>query len=567
MTTGTETKELEINGMETTSSLPAKVDELDDIKPVLAEVRNQETGEFEKVMISPQDIRKYVCPTATLPELYIFMSICRNQGIDPISEAYFVKYGGNPGFTVMKYTVYMKRAMASGILKSITHEFDDEDNPTKITVTLERRDMEGEWTWTAYRRDLEQRRKKDNAVTEIWQKQYRFMMVKCAYKQALNFFCADVVGALPPIQEEMPGIGALNMPTERFPFEEEGREIQAEAEALEVNEVKELPEEMDLTPLSNTFFGMIKGMFPTDEARHKWQLEKVGVESMKKWGPAEYSKAFKALSMEAGPPNGHNDDDTESSDTPQETPTTADDTEVTDGVEKSTEEEVENPDLHSPLEDLRAEYLEVSKYMFDNEEDRNRWQKDVIGVEDFEDWDPDQFRTAILEVKDCLMKDYSATEQTAPGDILAVDMEIDISVEIDKPPVMRAKVVEIKNGDIAIDTNGVVHKYKTEAVMKFIDSGMWKIVPPEKEEELMTQEQFMELKKILAGLPKYHANLGSSQFRDRAQEITGRRPRSIRQYTVSETSDLIHEFTDELADYKRELENPKPEQKFDFSKE
>ena len=209
----TETKKLEINGMETTSSLPAKPDELADIQPVMAEVRNQQTGEFEKVMISPHDIKRYICPKATLQELYIFMSICRYQGIDPISEAYFVKYGDDtPGFTVMKYTVYLKRAMSSGVLKSIRHEFDDEENPTKITVFIERNDMPGEWAWTTYRSDVEQHRKKDGKITEIWEKQGRFMLTKCGYKQALTFFCADVVGALPPIQEEMPGVGALNMP-------------------------------------------------------------------------------------------------------------------------------------------------------------------------------------------------------------------------------------------------------------------------------------------------------------------------------------------------------------------
>ena len=171
--------DLEVERMETTSPLPAKVEDLSDIEPVMAEVQNQKTGEFEKVMISPEHIRRYICPTATLQELYIFMSVCRHQGIDPISEAYFVKFNDQPGFTVMKYTVYLKRAMQSGKIKSMRHEFDDEENPTKIMLYIERTDMPGEWVWTTYRSEVEKKRSSDGKVTMIWQTQLRFMMTKC----------------------------------------------------------------------------------------------------------------------------------------------------------------------------------------------------------------------------------------------------------------------------------------------------------------------------------------------------------------------------------------------------
>lgn len=683
----TETKELEINEMQTESSLPAKMEELMEMDPLQTEVLNQRTGEFEKVMISPQDIRKFLCPSATYQELYIFMSVCRHQGIDPVTEAYFVKYENLPGFTVVKYTVYLKRAMLSGKLKSIRHEFDDEDDPSKITVYIERTDIPGEWAMTTYMKDVQQRRKKDDKVTAIWAKEPRFMLQKTGYKRGLTFFCADLVGAEPPSLGEGPmnSIAALNMPMspERIPFEDEGKEIAEEAEVLEVNEVKDVPEEMDLRPLQSNFHGMIAGMFPTEDARHKWQLEKVGVESQKNWGIPEWAKAFKALSMEAGPPNVHNGSDTESSDTPQEQPTSADGTEVGDGVENAVEEDteqnqylqackekylekvggkfesreaqatwevlklgktrdfwiapdylnatvlldkVDKPDLHSPLEELREEYNTAAHLMFDTEEEKVRWEVDLIGLVLPDDWDPDQFRTAILEMKDYNQLDPQARQFAAikleyheriegkfetmdeqmkwqadasqkSGDIedwgiphfrlalialdeeamakaaadqeppkLEVGQEIDISVERDKPPVLRGKIVAIDENDITIETNDKRHCYEPDAVMKFIDAGMWKIVSSDNAEgspELMTQPQFKELKEIVGQLPQYHNNLGSKQFRDRAKFFTGRRPRSIRKYSEREASDLIQQFTDELEDYKRELEDPKKEPGFD----
>ncbi len=82
------------------------------------------------------------------------------------------------------------------------------------------------------------------------------------------------------------------------------------------------------------------------------------------------------------------------------------------------------------------------------------------------------------------------------------------------------------------------------AAREAIKDGSWRLVA-----ELMTQEQFKELKKIVADLPRYHNNLGSTPFRDRAAEIAGRRPRGIRKYTLAESAKLIEVLDDERSAY------------------
>ncbi len=658
MTTKNGTKELEINEMNTTSSLPAKPDDLKGIEPIMAEVRNQQTGEFEKVMISPRDIQNYICPTATLQELYIFMSICRHQGIDPISEASFVKFGDKPGFTVMKYTVYLKRAMQSGVLKSIRHEFDDEDNPTKIMVYIQRNDMEGEWVWTTYRSEVEKRRNRDNKVTEIWDTQLRFMMTKCGYSQGLRFFCADVVGALPPTQEEMPGIGALNMQSALTGDTEEQAEVLESKESkfeevLEVADVKPLPEHLDMAPLRNTFHGMINGMFTSDDDRHTWQMQHTGTASMKEWGPEQYAKAFKALSQEAGPPNGTQEE--EAQEEAEETSKTRDGKPVEDAVKDAVKDGVEENEY---LATVRRRYVAHVNGRFETPEQQEKWQKANMGEGDIDKWFPADFirALALLDEADLKKKAQAAAKETgeitedfipeAPGYIRADEarefenvkrdyekrikgrfqdekdlliwqesvsqtsggtdtwetahyqmahkeldkldrienqepivlnefLSLGADLELypdDKGTVVKAKVFAIgtKAIEIEIEQGSETKKaaFLNADVQTWLKDGKWKVIPADDasanstttqdateddEEALMTAEQFKELKDLVGQLPKYNKNLGSKQFRDRAAEITGRRPRGIRTYTQDESAELILQFADEIEDLKASL--------------
>lgn len=60
----------------------------------------------------------------------------------------------------------------------------------------------------------------------------------------------------------------------------------------------------------------------------------------------------------------------------------------------------EKPENSSPTEDLKLEFNEKANLMFDTEDDLRRWEVSVIGVADVNEWDPDQLRTAILEMTD-----------------------------------------------------------------------------------------------------------------------------------------------------------------------
>lgn len=409
--------ELEINGMETTSSLPAKVDDLKDMQPIQAEVRNQKTGQFEMVAISPEDVRNYIAPTATLAELYVFMNICRHQGLDPISEAYFVKYGSEPGFTVMKYTVYLKRAMQSGVLKSIRHEFDDEENPTKITVYIERRDIEGEWAWTTYRSNVEQHRKSDGKVTAIWQKQLQFMMVKCGYSQGLRFFCADVVGALPPTQEEMGGIPALDMPSPANALPPIQSTIEGErvsGEVLEVKDVQPLPEHIDLTPMRNTYFGMIKGMFKDDPGRKAFQLKHFGVEFVKDFTLETYAKIWKFFSQQPDPdlPEGAKSIEEQTQEEVDKLEAEQATTSADDPEQKGNPVE---PTGSKPEEAPGTFYAEAGK-RFKDAPDLDSWCKGIISEKSHTTWTVKEFQKALpvlMEVP--LLADQKGNEPTDPS--------------------------------------------------------------------------------------------------------------------------------------------------------
>ncbi len=67
-----------------------------------------------KVAVTVEDVKKYLCPTANDKEIHMFVQLCRSQNLNPwIREAYLIKYGTGPATMVVGKDLFTKRAQAN----------------------------------------------------------------------------------------------------------------------------------------------------------------------------------------------------------------------------------------------------------------------------------------------------------------------------------------------------------------------------------------------------------------------------------------------------------------------
>lgn len=63
------------------------------------------------VQVTPDDVRKYVCDSATEKEVGLFLQLCQSQRLNPfVKDAYLVKYGSAPASMITGYQVFNRRA-------------------------------------------------------------------------------------------------------------------------------------------------------------------------------------------------------------------------------------------------------------------------------------------------------------------------------------------------------------------------------------------------------------------------------------------------------------------------
>jgi len=63
------------------------------------------------VVLNEGIIKKYICPNATEPEIYMFLQLCKAQNLNPfLREAYLIKYGSTPATIVTGKDTFIKRA-------------------------------------------------------------------------------------------------------------------------------------------------------------------------------------------------------------------------------------------------------------------------------------------------------------------------------------------------------------------------------------------------------------------------------------------------------------------------
>jgi phage recombination protein Bet len=151
--------------------------------------------EPEPVAITPDLIKRYICPNATDQELFLAASIAKSYGLNPFKrEIHIIKYGSAPAQVVVGYEVYLKRAERTGNLNGWKVSV-SEDKQT-ADITIHRKDWDKPFEWTVYRSEFD----KGQAN---WKSMPAFMLKKVAMAQGFRLCFPDEMGGLPYLPEEI----------------------------------------------------------------------------------------------------------------------------------------------------------------------------------------------------------------------------------------------------------------------------------------------------------------------------------------------------------------------------
>ena len=188
---------------------------------------NVETGEIAKQPELTIDIiKQYICPLATNQEAYMFLQLCKAQGLNPfLREAYLIKYGNSPATIVTGKETFTKRAdrlpQYDGFKAGIIVMSDDDK---KICYreggfyTIDETILGG-WA-EVYRKDRAipfrneveigeyEAKKADGTPTKMWLEKRATMVRKVAIVQSLREAFPDAFGGLYS-PEEINTVGEL----------------------------------------------------------------------------------------------------------------------------------------------------------------------------------------------------------------------------------------------------------------------------------------------------------------------------------------------------------------------
>ena len=150
------------------------------------------------VQLNVNDVKKYIAPTATDKELFMFMNISKSYGLNPFKrEIHFVKYGSNPGSIIVGYESYIKRAERTGLLDGWEIALGKDELGEKATITIHRKDRSKPFVWSVYRDEFDQQQAN-------WKKMPKFMLRKVAIAQGFRLAFPEDIGGMPYIPEEIP---------------------------------------------------------------------------------------------------------------------------------------------------------------------------------------------------------------------------------------------------------------------------------------------------------------------------------------------------------------------------
>lgn len=179
----------------------------------------KEQGQELAKILTPETIKKYICPNATEQEIYMFLQIAKMYQLNPFKrEIYLVKYGDNPAQNVVGYETYLKRAERTGEWSGM--KVWTEGIIPQLTAKIEI-NKKG-WDKPFYHEvDYSEyvQHKKDGSITRFWNEKPKTMLKKVVVSQAFRMAFPDEFGGMPYTMEEMP-IEIEKLSTEEIKVEE-----------------------------------------------------------------------------------------------------------------------------------------------------------------------------------------------------------------------------------------------------------------------------------------------------------------------------------------------------------
>jgi phage recombination protein Bet len=153
----------------------------------------------EDAQISVADIKKFIAPSATEKELFMFMGIAKSYGLNPLKrEIHFVKYGSSPASIIVGYEAYIKRAERTGLLDGWKVWIENVGKTDeRAVIEIKRKDFAQPIKWEVYRTEFD----KGQAN---WKTMPLFMLRKVAIAQGFRLAFSQDIGGMPYIPEEMP---------------------------------------------------------------------------------------------------------------------------------------------------------------------------------------------------------------------------------------------------------------------------------------------------------------------------------------------------------------------------
>ena len=233
--------------------------------------------EVKNVNLTTADVRKFIAPTATDKELWLFMGMAKALGLNPLKrEIYFVKYGNGAAQVVVGYQVYLNRAEASGRLAGWDVRTEKTTDDEKAIVTIHRKDWDQPFVWEVYRSEVDKQQ-------STWKAMPQFMLKKVAIAQAFRMCFPEEVGSLPYLEEE-------------------ARVIAANQFRQEVTEPKEIALDSavnaNIEEMKAAYLARIEDKFDSIEDAEQWQKTVMGDKPLEEWTMAEYNAAFDAMDGE-----------------------------------------------------------------------------------------------------------------------------------------------------------------------------------------------------------------------------------------------------------------------------
>lgn len=251
----------------------------------------------EDMALNVADIKKYICPTATDKELFMFLGIARSYGLNPLKrEIHFVKYGQSPASIIVGYEVYLKRAEATGKLGGWKCWIEKDDIGEKAVIEIKRTDQEIPVRWEVYRKEFDRQQ-------ASWKTMPMFLLKKVAISQGFRLAFPGDLGGMPYTAEEMPhekGGGVSEMLPTTKPVAAEVVDDGPEPEPEWQESYPEEPEKPISDAQKKRLFARARaGGWPVEELK-AYLLDKHGVKSSKEIPVTKYDKIIEWIDSHTG---------------------------------------------------------------------------------------------------------------------------------------------------------------------------------------------------------------------------------------------------------------------------